>query len=77
MLWALNEIVFHNMLRTWLSPYGLHPKRIPVWHLLKIWLPQQILNAYISEINEMEQAEIDAINEDIPFKKTEVQLKIP
>ena len=38
---------------------------------------QQILNTYIGEINEMEQAEIEAINEDIPFKKTEVQINIP
>lgn len=30
---------------------------------------RQILRAYISEINEMEQREIDAINQDLPFKQ--------
>jgi hypothetical protein len=34
----------------------------------------QILNAYIDEINEMEQAEIDAINQDLPFTKKEIKL---
>ncbi|MBJ7898452.1 MAG: GNAT family N-acetyltransferase [Cyanobacteria bacterium RI_101] len=36
----------------------------------------QILNHYIEEINEMEQAEIDAINQDLPFSKREIQLRI-
>ena len=50
----------------------------PNYSLHKFYQPrmQQILEAYIGEINEMEQTEIEAINEDIPFKKTEVQLKI-
>ncbi len=34
----------------------------------------QILNAYIEEINEMEQAEIEAINQDLPFTKKEIEL---
>ncbi len=31
----------------------------------------KILDAYIDEINEMEQQEIDAINQDLPFKQTQ------
>jgi predicted N-acyltransferase len=31
----------------------------------------QILRSYVSEINEMEQQEIDAINQDLPFNKRE------
>ena len=34
----------------------------------------QILNAYIDEINEMEQAELEAINQDLPFAKKEINL---
>lgn len=36
----------------------------------------QILRAYINEINAMEQAEIEAINQDIPFRKKEIQLEL-
>ncbi|MCW6037425.1 GNAT family N-acetyltransferase [Spirulina subsalsa FACHB-351] len=32
----------------------------------------KILNAYIGEINDMEQQEIDAINQDLPFTKKEI-----
>ena len=35
----------------------------------------RILKAYIGEINAMEQEEIDAINQDLPFTKREVELK--
>ncbi|MGK7883837.1 MAG: GNAT family N-acetyltransferase [Crocosphaera sp.] len=35
----------------------------------------QILQHYIPEINNMEQEEIDAINEDLPFSKREIQFK--
>jgi len=34
----------------------------------------QILRSYIDEINEMEQAEIEAINQDLPFNKREISL---
>lgn len=34
----------------------------------------QILRAYIDEINEMESAEIEAINQDLPFTKKEISL---
>ncbi|ACK70016.1 protein of unknown function DUF482 [Gloeothece citriformis PCC 7424] len=36
----------------------------------------QILKHYIVEINGMEQQEIDAINEDLPFTKREIEFKI-
>jgi len=35
----------------------------------------QILLHYIDEINQMEQEEIDAINQDLPFSKQEINLK--
>ncbi|NES72621.1 MAG: N-acetyltransferase, partial [Okeania sp. SIO2D1] len=35
----------------------------------------QILNNYIDEINVTEQEEIDAINQDLPFTKREIELK--
>ncbi|EAZ91298.1 GNAT family N-acetyltransferase [Crocosphaera chwakensis] len=35
----------------------------------------QILRNYIPQINEMEQEEIDAINQDLPFSKREIELK--
>lgn len=35
----------------------------------------QILRNYIPQINEMEQEEIDAINQDLPFSKREIQFK--
>jgi predicted N-acyltransferase len=34
----------------------------------------QILRNYIQEINQMEQEEIDAINQDLPFSKREIEL---
>lgn len=37
---------------------------------------QQILQIYIDEINAMEQAEIDAINQDLPFSRKEVSLAL-
>jgi len=36
----------------------------------------KILRNYIGEINEMEQQEIDSINQDLPFTKREIDLKI-
>jgi len=36
----------------------------------------KILHAYIQEINEMEQQEIDAINQELPFSKREIELKL-
>ncbi len=48
----------------------------PNYSLHRFYHPKmsQILNAYIDEINEMEQAEIDAINQDLPFTKKEITL---
>lgn len=37
----------------------------------------QILRHYISEINEMEREEIDAINQELPFSKREIEFSIP
>jgi predicted N-acyltransferase len=36
----------------------------------------QILHYYIDEINQMEQAEIEAINQDLPFNRRDIELKI-
>jgi hypothetical protein len=36
---------------------------------------EQILHHYIAEINQLEAAEIEAINADLPFSKREVELK--
>jgi predicted N-acyltransferase len=36
----------------------------------------QILLHYIDEINQMEQDEIDAINQDLPFSKQEINLQL-
>jgi hypothetical protein len=36
---------------------------------------EQILHYYIGEINQLEEAEIEAINADLPFSKKEVELK--
>ncbi|MGK7878237.1 MAG: GNAT family N-acetyltransferase [Xenococcaceae cyanobacterium] len=36
----------------------------------------KILRSYISEINEMEQQEIDAINQDLPFSKREINFLV-
>jgi predicted N-acyltransferase len=35
----------------------------------------QILLHYIDEINQMEKDEIDAINQDLPFSKQEINLQ--
>ncbi|MEM8777310.1 MAG: peptidogalycan biosysnthesis protein, partial [Cyanobacteria bacterium P01_G01_bin.49] len=35
----------------------------------------QILRSYIEEINKMEQEEIDAINQDLPFSKREIDFE--
>jgi predicted N-acyltransferase len=35
-----------------------------------------ILRSYIDEINEMERQEIEAINQDLPFTKREIELQI-
>jgi predicted N-acyltransferase len=35
----------------------------------------QIFRSYIDEINDMEQREMDAINQDLPFKKTEILIQ--
>lgn len=37
---------------------------------------RKILCSYIGEINEMEQQEIEAINQDLPFNKQEIELKL-
>ncbi|MDB9315552.1 GNAT family N-acetyltransferase [Spirulina sp. CS-785/01] len=37
---------------------------------------KKILCSYIGEINEMEQEEINAINQDLPFNKREIQLEV-
>jgi predicted N-acyltransferase len=34
----------------------------------------QILRNYIHEFNQMEQEEIEAINQDLPFSKREIEL---
>ena len=36
----------------------------------------RILNNYIDEINEMEQMEVEAINQDLPFSKREINLQV-
>lgn len=36
----------------------------------------QIFTTYISQINEMEQQEIDAINQELPFKKSPMQIQV-
>ncbi|MGF1479607.1 MAG: GNAT family N-acetyltransferase [Cyanophyceae cyanobacterium] len=36
----------------------------------------RILRSHIDEINEMEQMEIDAINQDLPFSKREIELRV-
>ncbi|MGB3692858.1 MAG: GNAT family N-acetyltransferase [Spirulinaceae cyanobacterium] len=36
----------------------------------------KILSSYIQEINEAEQAEIEAINQDLPFTKSEIEFKL-
>jgi predicted N-acyltransferase len=37
---------------------------------------EQILRNYIEEINQMELEEIEAINNDLPFSKREINFKI-
>ncbi|MGD2184034.1 GNAT family N-acetyltransferase [Lusitaniella coriacea] len=60
---------------------GRHKKRrgfpaTPNYSLHRFYDPRmnQILQSYIAEINEMEQQEIDAINQDLPFSKREISL---
>lgn len=55
---------------------GRHKKRrgfpaTPNYSLHRFYNPRlaQVLHAYINEINEMEQQEIDLINQDLPFKQ--------
>jgi len=55
---------------------GRHKKRrgfpaTPNYSLHRFYNPRlaQVLHAYIDEINEMEQQEIDLINQDLPFKQ--------
>ncbi|PSF35418.1 GNAT family N-acetyltransferase [Aphanothece hegewaldii CCALA 016] len=36
----------------------------------------QIFSRYIDEVNQMEQAEIEAINEDLPFTKRDIEIQI-
>ncbi|WP_024544580.1 GNAT family N-acetyltransferase [Picosynechococcus sp. NKBG15041c] len=62
---------------------GKHKRRrgfpaTPNYSLHRFYQPRmgQILDAYIQEINAMEQQEIDAINADIPFKRRELHLDI-
>jgi uncharacterized protein len=62
---------------------GRHKKRrgfpaTPNHSLHRFYNPRfsQILDRYINEINEMEQQEIDAINQDLPFKKCEINVQI-
>ncbi|WP_088894267.1 GNAT family N-acetyltransferase [Leptolyngbya ohadii] len=56
---------------------GRHKKRrgfpaTPNYSLHRLYQPRlsQILHTYIDEINEMEQQEMEAINQDLPFKQT-------
>ncbi len=62
---------------------GRHKRRrgfpaTPNYSLHRFYHPkmQQILEAYIGEINQMEQEEIDAINQDLPFTKREISLSM-
>ncbi|MEC4895978.1 MAG: GNAT family N-acetyltransferase [Oscillatoria sp. PMC 1051.18] len=60
---------------------GRHKKRrgfpaTPNYSMHRFYDPRmrKILGAYIDEINEMEQEEIEAINQDLPFSKREINL---
>ena len=62
---------------------GRHKRRrgfpaTPNYSLHRFYQPkmQQILQIYIDEINQMEQEEIDAINQDLPFSKRDISLTI-
>jgi hypothetical protein len=62
---------------------GRHKKRrgfaaSPNYSLHRLYQPRlsQILHTYIDEINEMEQQEMDAINQELPFKQTNPLEKI-
>lgn len=62
---------------------GRHKKRrgfpaTPNYSMHRFYNPRmkQILSAYINEINEMEQQEIDAINGELPFTKREIEFKV-
>jgi len=61
---------------------GSHKRRrgfpaTPNYSLHRFYHPRMssILRYHISEINEMEQQEIEAINQDLPFSKREIELK--
>ncbi|MBZ8182723.1 GNAT family N-acetyltransferase [Oscillatoria salina] len=60
---------------------GRHKKRrgfpaTPNYSMHRFYDPRmkKILGAYIDEINDMEQEEIEAINQDLPFSKREINL---
>jgi len=62
---------------------GEHKRRrgfaaTPNFSLHRFYHPRMssILQFHIGEINEMEQAEIDAINQDLPFSKREINFKL-
>lgn len=62
---------------------GQHKRRrgfpaTPNYSLHRFYHPKmtQILQYYIDEINQIEQAEIEAINQDLPFSKREIELKL-
>ncbi len=62
---------------------GSHKRRrgflaTPNYSLHRFYNPKmsQILHHYIDEINGMEKEEIEAINQDLPFSKREINLKI-
>jgi predicted N-acyltransferase len=62
---------------------GQHKKRrgfpaTPNFSLHRFYNPRmsQIFQHYIDEINAMEQEEIEALNNDLPFTKQEIELKL-
>ncbi|MEM1367688.1 MAG: GNAT family N-acetyltransferase [Cyanobacteria bacterium P01_H01_bin.15] len=62
---------------------GQHKKRrgfpaTPNYSLHRFYDPRasQILQTYIGQINELEQQEIDAINQELPFTKREIELSL-
>lgn len=75
--WAIN----HNIQTFDPGAGGRHKKRrgfpaTPNYSLHRFYYPrlQQILHHYIQEVNEMEQQEIEAINQELPFTKREITL---
>ncbi len=62
---------------------GRHKKRrgfpaTPNYSLHRFYPPRlkQLFNTYIDQINDMEQQEIDAVNQEIPFKQTAIALDL-